>query len=95
MTYKRNSTPVKQYDYTYYSSPMTSTPLSQIASNSLFYKYNSSINNWQYEASTTNMKPGVGYISRAPNNLTYSPTQIIATSFVGIPNNSFTRWTNN
>ena len=33
------------------------------------------------------MAPGSGYIGRAPSGLTYAPTQIVETSFVGAPNN--------
>lgn len=87
IVYKRKTTPLKQYDYTYWSAPLANQSLSQVASNSLFYSFSPTINNWVYQPSTTVMAPGVGYISRAPNNLNYSTTQVIETSFVGIPNN--------
>jgi hypothetical protein len=85
--YKRNSSPLKQYDFTYWSSPVASTPLSQLATSSVFYSFSPTINNWVNESGTTIMAPGVGYIARAPNNLTYSPTQVVETVFSGIPNN--------
>lgn len=87
ITYKRKTTPLKQYDYTYWSSPVASATLSQLATNSLFYSFNPSINNWVYQTGSYGMTPGVGYIGRAPGNLTYAPTQIVETSFVGVPNN--------
>jgi hypothetical protein len=87
ITYKRKTTALKQFDYTYWSSPVASTPLSQLATNSLFYKFNPTINNWAYQTAATTMAQGVGYIGRAPGGLTYSPTQIVETSFVGMPNN--------
>lgn len=87
ITYKRKTTPLKQYDYTYWSSPVTAATLSQVATNSLFYSFNPSINNWVYQTGGVGMTQGVGYIGRAPGNLTYSPTQIVETSFVGIPTN--------
>ena len=87
ITYNRKTTALKQYDYTYWSSPVVSAPLSQLATNSLFYSFSPTINNWVYQTSSAIMTAGVGYISRAPNNLTYAPTQIVQTSFVGIPNN--------
>ncbi len=85
--YERETTPLKQYDYTYWSSPVASAPLSQLATNSLFYSFSPTINNWVYQTGATTMAPGVGYIGRAPGGLTYSPTQIVETEFEGVPNN--------
>jgi hypothetical protein len=85
--YKRNSSPLKQYDFTYWSSPVANTPLSQLATSSVFYSFSPTINNWVNESAATIMAPGVGYIARAPNNLTYNPTQVVETVFSGVPNN--------
>ena len=85
--YERETTPLKQYDYTYWSSPVVSAPLSQLATNSLFYSFSPTINNWVFQTGETTMVPGVGYIGRAPGGLTYSPTQIVETEFEGVPNN--------
>jgi uncharacterized membrane protein YuzA (DUF378 family) len=85
--YERETTPLKQYDYTYWSSPVVSAPLSQLATNSLFYKFSPTINNWVFQSAATTMIPGVGYIGRAPGGLTYNPTQIVETEFEGVPNN--------
>ena len=85
--YERETTPLKQYDYTYWSSPVASAPLSQLATNSLFYSFSPTINNWVYQTGASTMVPGVGYIGRAPGGLTYSPTQIVETEFEGVPNN--------
>lgn len=87
ITYKRKTTALKRYDYTYWSSPVASATLSQLATNSLLYSFNPSINNWSWETGATVMAQGKGYIGRAPNNLTYNPTQIVETSFVGVPGN--------
>jgi len=87
ITYKRKTAPLKQYDYTYWSSPVTAATLSQLATNSLLYSFSPTINNWQYQTGGATMVQGVGYIGRAPNNLTYTPTQIVETSFVGVPGN--------
>ena len=87
ITYKRKTVPLKRYDYTYWSSPVVAATLSQLATNSLLYSFSPSINNWVYQTGATAMTQGVGYIGRAPNNLTYSPTQIVETSFVGVPSN--------
>lgn len=85
--YQRETTPLKQYDYTYWSSPVTNATLSQLATNAALYSFDPSINNWVGQGGATVMNPGVGYIGRSPNNLTYSPTQVVETTFVGVPNN--------
>lgn len=85
--YKRKTTALRQYDYTYWSSPVVSSSLSQLATNSLFYSFNPTSNLYVYQYGTTIMTQGVGYLGRAPSSLLYSPTQIVQTSFVGIPTN--------
>lgn len=87
ITYKRKTTPLKQYDYTYWSSPVANATLGQLATASLLYSFSPTINNWQYQTGGATMAQGVGYIGRAPTNLTYNPTQIVETSFVGVPGN--------
>lgn len=87
ITFKRKTTPLKQYDFTYWSSPVFGAQLSQLSTNSAFFSYDTSVSNWSTQTSATVMAPGVGYIGRAPSNLTYNPTQIVETSFVGTPNN--------
>jgi hypothetical protein len=87
ISYKRKTTPLKQYDYTYWSSPVANPLLSQLATNSLFYSFNPSINNWVWQAGTTSMAKGAGYIGRSPSGLNYATPQIVETCFVGIPNN--------
>ncbi|MEK8179579.1 T9SS sorting signal type C domain-containing protein [Flavobacterium buctense] len=87
ITYKRKTTPLKQYDYTYWSSPVNNATLGQLATNSMFYSFNPNINNYVAQTASDIMINGVGYIARAPQNLVYNPTQIVETSFVGVPNN--------
>ncbi|WP_284653035.1 hypothetical protein [Flavobacterium terrisoli] len=87
ITYKRKTTPLTEFDYTYWSSPVAAATLSQVATNSLFYSYDASGKIWVGETGATVMTPGIGYIGRAPDTLTYSPTQIVETTFVGVPNN--------
>jgi trimeric autotransporter adhesin len=87
ITYKRKTTPLKRYDYTYWSSPVVAATLSQLATNSLLYSFSPTTNNWVYQTGGATMAQGVGYIGRAPNNLTYGPTEIVETSFVGVPGN--------
>lgn len=85
--YKRNTTPMKMYDYGYWSSPVSNATLSQLAGDSYFYSFNPSINNYVYQTAGTTMALGVGYLSRAPENLVYNPTLILQSTFVGTPNN--------
>ncbi|MCF6130520.1 T9SS sorting signal type C domain-containing protein [Flavobacterium sp. AS60] len=87
ITYKRRTTALKQYDYTYWSSPVVSATLSQLATNSLMYSFSPITNLYVYQTGATTMAQGVGYIGRAPSGLTYAPTQIVQTSFVGAPGN--------
>lgn len=87
ISYKRKTTPLKQYDYTYWSSPVSNPILGQLATNSIFYSFSPSINNWVGQASTSTMAAGVGYIGRSPSGLNYSTPQIVETTFSGVPNN--------
>lgn len=87
ITFKRNTTPLKQYDYTYWSAPLAGITLSQLGMPSLFYSFNQTINNWTYETGVAVMSAGKGYIARAPNNLNYSTPQIVQNTFIGVPNN--------
>lgn len=87
INYKRKTTPLKQFDYTYWSSPLENQTLSQLATNSLFYGYNTAINNYEIKPASTIMQAGVGYLGRAPSNLNYATSQIVETTFVGVPNN--------
>lgn len=85
--FERETTPLKQYDYTYWSSPVTNASLSQLATNAAFYSFDPNSNNWVGQGGATTMTPGSGYIGRSPNNLNYSPTQVVETTFIGVPNN--------
>lgn len=85
--YERNTTPLKLYDFTYWSSPVNNATLSQLATNSAFFAFNPTINNWESLTGSTSMISGKGYIGRAPSNLVYNPTNIVETTFIGVPNN--------
>lgn len=97
ITYRRTTTPLFRFDYTYWSTPVSPqnllavSPLSPIP---LFYEFNSSINNWQNIANPggTTMIPAKGYIFRAPLNYPVglpdlAPPQEYTASFAGVPNN--------
>lgn len=90
ITYTRITPPVRLYDFTYWSSPVSPQTLSALSPATLSDKYfvfNPSINNWQTIASSNLMVPGTGYIIRAPQN--YSPTVPAPFTgvFNGVPNN--------
>ncbi|NNT71717.1 T9SS sorting signal type C domain-containing protein [Flavobacterium sp. IMCC34852] len=87
ITYKRNTTPMKLYDYGYWSSPVSNATLSQLAGDSYFYSFSPITNSYVYHTAATNMALGVGYLSRTPENLIYNPTLILQSTFVGTPNN--------
>ena len=94
ITYKRITTPLFRYDYTYWSTPVNPQNLlavSPLSPTSLFYEYNASINNWQYiDPTSTTMTVGKGYIFRAPSNYPTgfpSAPQLYMASFFGVPNN--------
>lgn len=87
VTVKRRTTPLKQFDYTYWSSPLAGQVLSTTSSPSIYYMFNPSINNWENKSASTVMTAGQGYISRAPSNLNYSTPQTVLATFNGALNN--------
>jgi len=90
ITYKRNTTPVKKYDYTYWSSPVNSQTLYNFSPNSSkFYEFNPSIGNWVIPVITDPMTLGKGYIIMTPDIAPFNTvtTNIFNGSFIGVPNN--------
>jgi hypothetical protein len=89
ITYNRTTTPILKFDYTYWSSPVSPQTLfnvSPLTPSGFYYEFNSSINNWQWVNSTTEMTPGKGYIIRAPFNYDTSVPALYTAPFIGIPN---------
>ncbi|MDR7372974.1 T9SS sorting signal type C domain-containing protein, partial [Flavobacterium aquidurense] len=93
--YKRNTTPVRRYDYTYWSTPVTNTPaptfkLSDLSPDTLvdkFFSYSPS-SGWVYNNYGTQvMEPGMGYNVRAPQTFDINIPKIYNAQFTGIPNN--------
>ncbi len=88
--YRRNTTPIKQYDYTYWSSPVTSETIATFSPNSTqVFKWDTSVYNWSFVNTATVMSVGTGYIIRAPDAAPFNPTttNIFNGEFFGIPNN--------
>jgi hypothetical protein len=93
ITYKRQTTIIDKFDYTYWSSPVKNQLLINVSPNTLgdkFYSFNANGNNWNNEdAYSSIMIPAKGYIIRGPQNF-YAPnppTGIHEASFNGEPNN--------
>jgi hypothetical protein len=95
IAYRRTTTPLFRFDYTYWSTPVNPQNLlavSPLSPANLFFDYNASTSSWQYVLSpgTTNMIPAKGYIFRAPNTYPVgapaTPLAYTAT-FNGVPNN--------
>ncbi len=89
LTAKRTTTALKQYDFTYWSSPVASATLAATVNNgdADFYRFDGATYSWVGVTANTTMTPGTGYISRAPNNLTYPLAAGYTASFTGTPNN--------
>ena len=97
---ERDTQPVYRYDYTYWSSPMTTTSgfkLLQLSPDTLgdkFFSWQSTVSNghgiWILEnATTTDMINGTGYAIRAPQTFSTNPaTKVVYTgTFEGTPAN--------
>lgn len=88
--YKRTTTPVRRYDFTYWStpvSPQTLFNLSPLTLSDKYYKFDPIIGNWAVVPSSNNMDIGKGYIVRAPNTYSITAPATYTASFVGVPNN--------
>jgi hypothetical protein len=95
ITYRRDTTQMYKFDYTYWSTPVSPQFLLNISPTSpsnLFFEFNAPTNSWQFVISpgTTIMIPGKGYICRAPINFPVglpSIPGIHTANFIGVPNN--------
>lgn len=90
ITYKRSTTPVRKFDFTYWSSPVQNLALNTLSPLTLFdkyFSYDSSVNNWKIESPTNQMTPGRGYIIRSPNNFSTTVPAVFNAQFAGVPNN--------
>lgn len=91
--YNRQTTPISNFDYTYWSSPVSGFTLGGVSPNTLsdkYFSFDSAIQNWRQETSATVMLPGVGYIIRGPQLSAYmapNPPSTYLATFTGVPNN--------
>ncbi|NUY80790.1 fibronectin type III domain-containing protein [Flavobacterium sp. MAH-1] len=99
VTMQRITQPVYRYDYTYWNSPMTMASnytlgnLSPATQPDKFYSWTpfigSGTGNWAQEGTATVMDPRKGYIVRAPQTYSTSPSVKVpyTATFTGTPNN--------
>lgn len=88
--FKRNTTPMKKYDFTYWSTPVSPQTLTNLSPDTLFdkyFKFDPVFGNWVYVPSNNLMDIGRGYIIRAPQFYDNVITAIYNATFIGIPNN--------
>ncbi|MCZ8192269.1 MAG: fibronectin type III domain-containing protein [Microcystis sp. LE19-338.1B] len=90
ITYRRNTTPMRKFDFTYWSSPVapqTLVGLSPLTLSDKYFTFDPTIGNWVNVAGNSLMEAGKGYIIRAPNNFDVVTPSVFNASFFGVPNN--------
>jgi hypothetical protein len=92
INYERETTPISNFDYTYWSSPVTGQKLIDFSPKTLgdkFLSFDSFVNNWKYENAYVNfMNVGTGYIIRGPQDqMAPKPPGRVLYKFTGMPNN--------
>lgn len=88
--YKRNTAPVRQRDFTYWSAPVSNFTLYNLspATEYRMYRRYEPTTGWvSIYNGTATMTPGVGYIVRAPETNSATVASVYPASFVGVPNN--------
>lgn len=89
--FKRSTKPVKRYDYTYWSSPVSPFTAKAVSPNTLadkYFKYNALNGEWQLiQNGMENMEAAKGYIIRAPQTYSITVPAVYTATFTGKPNN--------
>lgn len=71
-TVERTSTSqLEEGNYTYWSSPLASSTLADVADAKKYFSFTASSQSWVAASSGTSMSPGVGYISTGETSITY------------------------
>ena len=65
-------------NYTYWSSPLTSSTLAEVTNAQLYYSFTASSQTWTAASSSTSMTPGIGYINTGDSGITYPNTYTAA-----------------
>lgn len=87
---KRNSSPIRKFDYTYWSSPVESQKLIEVSPQTMsdkFFSFDYVTKYWKEENPSSTMVPGNGYIFLGPESLSETTPSIYEATFSGIPNN--------
>jgi Ig-like domain CHU_C associated/Secretion system C-terminal sorting domain/Fibronectin type III domain len=90
ITYKRNTTPMRRWDYTYWSTPVTPQTLlalSPLTLSDKYFKFDPVFGNWVNVPANTLMDIAKGYIIRGPQTFSTTVPSIYNGSFFGVPNN--------
>ncbi|PXY44870.1 calcium-binding protein [Flavobacterium hydrophilum] len=87
---KRKTTPIRKFDYTYWSSPVENQKLIDVSPTTLsdkFFSFDPVVNYWTEQISSTTMKIGSGYIIRGPQGFSTTVPEKYEAIFKGIPIN--------
>ncbi len=90
ITYRRNTMPVKKFDYTYWSTPVSPQKLVDLSPDTpsdKYYKYDQITDWWMWVSSLSLMDVGRGYIIRAPYFYDPVTPAVYNATFYGTPNN--------
>lgn len=86
-----NTKPMRRYDFTYWSSPLSPQILKNISPLTLsdkYFSWNTATQNWQvHNAGNITMIPAKGYIVRAPQTYSTTSTAVHTAVFEGVPHN--------
>jgi hypothetical protein len=92
ITYRRNSTPMVTYDYTYWSSPVANQNFGVFSPNTFtfrFYLWDTGSYSWANVSTASSFVAGIGYIIRAPEIAPFNTVtpNIYNGVFSGVPHN--------
>ncbi|MBG6060776.1 hypothetical protein IWX83_000548 [Flavobacterium sp. CG_9.1] len=90
ISYQRQTSPYKPFDYIYWSSPVAGQKLRDVSAQTpldKFYSFDVAAYDWKQEDPNMIMKNGVGYIIRGPQYVLPIPPGLHQASFFGVPNN--------
>ncbi|MBF0693965.1 MAG: delta-60 repeat domain-containing protein [Flavobacterium sp.] len=95
-TLTRKTTPVKKFDFTYWSSPVeeqTLFDLSPFTLSDKYFEFNATTNSWltPVGGSSAIMEQGKGYIIRAPQTFSATIAAVFTATFEGRPHNGMVK----
>ena len=90
VSFARTTTPIRYYDYTYWSTPVfpqTLVNISPLSPYLGYYNWNIITQAWNWSTPNGVMAPGKGYIIRAPETYSLTAGAPFTATFYGVPNN--------